>query len=277
MIKKYIKFHISVIWLFLGVSLFAAEPIRIMPLGDSITYDNNYEDAVDPRPSGLRTAYRSHLYYLLSNQNITFDFVGSKIAGQDVQPPIDPNNEAYPGKDSDFMSSNIYDFLTANPADMILIHIGTNDHDNGNMTHMKSLLDEIDRFEANYNTPIRVILALIIQRQDVVDLTIDAFNNNLAELANNRINRGDNIIVVDMENDANLTSDDYADGTHPNDVGYGKMANLWVDPILDTRNDYLYFFPIKVVERDYIHYANIDETKNSVNFVASIPEQGMQF
>ena len=53
----------------------AGPPIRIMPLGDSITYDNHEGDT---RPEGLRTGYRQPLWLKLTQEGgYNVDFVGS--------------------------------------------------------------------------------------------------------------------------------------------------------------------------------------------------------
>lgn len=71
-----------------------AETIRIMPMGDSITYDT-YAD--DPRPPGMRTGYRQPLWLQFINDGYDVDFVGSQFAGQDATPAFDPHNAGFPG------------------------------------------------------------------------------------------------------------------------------------------------------------------------------------
>jgi len=260
------------IFIFIAVQVHAIT--RIMPFGDSITFDDRHNEN---RPVGLRTGYRSHLDHLLKDNNFTFDFVGSVRSGQDVQPPFDPDNEGHPGENNAYLASHVYDFLSINPADMMLIHAGTNHHSNLTLeiNAMNHILDEIDRYEADSGTPIRVILAQIIPRKN--DLFIPQYNNELGALAYDRIAKGDNIILVDMSNEANLQDDDWHDGTHPNDKGYAKMAPVWVDPILKVRNDHLYLYPIQLVERSHIINASINETSNAISFSTTIPNNGIQF
>jgi hypothetical protein len=45
-------------------------------------------------------------------------------------------------------------------------------------------------------------------------------------MAMNRIANGDDIVIVDMEDALNYSTD-MADNLHPNDSGYAKMANVW--------------------------------------------------
>ena len=66
---------------------------RIMLLGDSITYDDAYLDHPElggntPRPASERHGYRNHLWYLLKDAQYDVDFVGSRIAGTDITPPL---------------------------------------------------------------------------------------------------------------------------------------------------------------------------------------------
>ncbi len=260
------------IFIFIAVEVHAIT--RIMPFGDSITFDDRHNEN---RPVGLRTGYRSHLDHLLKDNNFDFDFVGSVRSGQDIQPPFDPDNEGHPGEDNAYLASHVYDFLSINPPDMILIHAGTNHSSNLDyeINNMIKMLNEIDRYEMDSHTPIRIILALIIPRKN--DVFIAEYNNALATLAYDRIVKGDNIIVADMENDANLTSEDYHDGTHPNDQGYAKMAQVWLNPILSVRNDRLYLFPITIVNRVYIINSSINKQSNSITFSTTIPDNGIQF
>ncbi|MEW6027456.1 MAG: LamG-like jellyroll fold domain-containing protein [Planctomycetota bacterium] len=202
-----------------------------MPCGDSITYDNYSGDI---RPSSMRTGYRSHLWYTLQAGGYNVDFVGSIIAGEAVVPAFDPDNEGHGGWTAGQIEAAIYGFLVANPADIILLHIGTNGL-TSNPQDVNDILEEIDRYEADYSTHITVLLAKIINRMDY-SATTTQFNNNVAAMAQARIAAGDDIVIVDMENGAGINyATDMIDDLHPNDGGYQKMANLWFVYL----NDYL--------------------------------------
>ena len=121
--------------LFLFSAVFAAEnlwaQIAIMPLGDSITYDDR---RVETRPVGERTGYRQPLWLdHLIDSGYDVDFVGGVVAGQLAVPAFDPDNEGHPGYHADGGPLNenifpdIYGWLVAHPPDVILLHIGTND------------------------------------------------------------------------------------------------------------------------------------------------------
>ncbi len=215
----------------------AGPPIRIMPLGDSITYDSR---AGDTRPASERTGYRQELWYSLQDSGYSVDFVGSLQAGWAVLPPFDPDNEGHPGWRDDEIAADVYGWLEENPADIVLLHIGTNGLDT-NPADVENILNEIDRYEANYGVSITVFLARIIDRVPNNPTTTD-FNNNVAAMASDRVTNPanpaypDRIAMVDMEDGAGLVysidttppySGDMYDDLHPNVSGYRKMADAW--------------------------------------------------
>jgi hypothetical protein len=203
-----------------------ASTTAIMPLGDSITYDDAYRDYPNARPASLRSAYRNSLWYLLNDANYNVNFVGSRSAGSAIIPSFDPDNEGYPGWTSQQIANITYSKLIANPPEIILLHIGSNDWSDS-ISGLNNILNEIDRYENNYHHPIKVILARIINRQTYYSW-ISSFNRNLQSLANSRIRNGDDIVIVDMEYGAGINyKTEFQDPTHPNDIGYAKMANVW--------------------------------------------------
>src|SRR4030042_494207 len=138
----------------LSIRAIADTPVKIMPLGDSITYGVGSTD----------NGYRGPLGVNLATIDCNFDFVGS-------QPTPAPDHEGHPGWHADGcpipslgdILDNVYNWLTANPADIVLLHIGTNDITYGGQdaNEVSDILDEIDRF----STDTKVILALIINRR----------------------------------------------------------------------------------------------------------------
>jgi len=200
--------------------------VRVMPLGDSITYDDAYRDYPHARPASLRHAYRNHLYYMLRDERYDVNFVGSRQAGSAIVPHFDVDNEGYPGWTSGQIADHVYGFLQANQPDIILLHIGSNDWSD-NVNNINRILDNIDTYERHYHHHIKVILARIINRQQYQAWTT-TLNRRIQSIANNRNAHGDDIYVVDMEYGAGLNyHTDFQDRTHPNDTGYYKMASVW--------------------------------------------------
>lgn len=225
MIHKKSIFTIIALWLFLGISTLFSESIRIMPLGNSITYGITYDTTPDNELGG----YRAPLYHQLKNANFTFDFVGTRRTGSSVLPAFDIDNEGHPDHTSYDIAQNIDTYLAATQPNVILLHIGTNDH-SSSTSGVESILNEIDHYERISGHTIRVIVAMIINRQGYDD-TIAVFNNNLAKLITSRWENGDILTLVNMEQDAALTSQDYANNSHPNNTGYAKIANVWFNEL----------------------------------------------
>lgn len=263
--------------LFMSSVVLQAAPTLIMPLGDSITYDETVEDLENPRPSSRRTAYRSHLWYKLQAANHEADFVGSRVAGEDITPVFDPDNEGHPGWSSYKLADYTYQYLTNNPADVVLLHIGTNDH-RTSTAGIEQILNEIDRYERDSGKPVTVIVAMIIDREEP-DSIIEIFNDNLKETIGNRIRYGDILTLVDMYNGAGLTSSDYEDNTHPNDNGYRKMSEIWAKAILSPYTPGLHAFPYTLVDGEYIDTASIivNTEAATVEFITEIPDDGITF
>lgn len=195
--------------------------MRIMPLGDSITlgYGSNELDG-----------YRRDLYRAITGAGTQVDFVGSQ---QDGPADFDRDHEGYPGwqaagGEGGGIAANVYNWLKTNPADFVLLHIGTNDISNSNQSADKvaSILDEIDR----YSRDTVVVLALIVNRNDDKKAATSQFNLDVKAMALDRISRGDKIVMVDMEH-ALIYPDDIKDWTHPNDTGYSKMAQVWLNAL----------------------------------------------
>ena len=242
--------------------------IRILPLGNSITFDSRSNDT---RPIGEKTGYRYPLYKLLKNAGVNFTFVGSEHSGGNLLPAGYDNSGGFPGiKDEELLlllktgrlfqpyngtdvqitPGKYFDFY---PTDIVLLHIGTNGNDESMGTSsddIEKILDHID----SISTDIPVILALIIDRVPNQPFVTE-LNNNIKSMALDRINNPandaypDKIVIVDMQNEAgiNYTIDsmgtvgngipgDMNDYLHPNDKGYYKMADLWFDALSTVIN-----------------------------------------
>lgn len=279
---SFFNFHQSkllsiALFITLGFTISNAETVRIMPLGDSITYDENVEDLEEPRPIGIRTGYRSHLWYQLKAAAYEADFVGSKVAGEKVTPKFDPDNEGHPGWSSYKLEEYTYKYLANNPADIVLLHIGTNDH-RTSTAGVEQILDWIDLYEKESGHQVKVIVAMIIDRQEP-DPIIEIFNENLKETVGRRVKNGDLLTLVDMYKGAGLKSLDYADNTHPNNDGYRKMAKVWEKALLSPYTPGLHAFPYTLVDQLYIDAESIivNTAASTVEFITEIPDDGITF
>ncbi len=210
--------------------------IRIMPLGNSITYGNYHPE---PRPEGMITGYRQALWLMLKEAGYQVDFVGSRSTGKDAEPAFDPDNEGYPGWTDDQIRVNVYKWLRKNPADIIMLHIGTNGLD-PDPSDVEGILDEIDRYERDYDHSIKVIMAKIINRSTYSQLTTQ-FNQNIEKMAIDRvIQQGDDIKIIDMEFETdidyrlNAAGGEMFDNLHPFVGGHENMAVRWFEALQEV-------------------------------------------
>jgi len=223
--------------------------LNIMPLGNSITRGI--------AGSSFNVGYRRLLYQNLTNFDYSIDFVGTQIDG--IYTDFDMDHEGHggwhaehPNNSSLSIVDSISNWLDINNPDIILLHIGTNDitefelrNENADdlVGEVNSILDSIEVYETNRGVSIPIFLAQIINRVDNLSTTsIDEslvtteFNDALKTSVNLRKVLGDEIILVDFENELQYP-DDLSDGVHPNDDGYVKMANLWFNELVSYLGD----------------------------------------
>jgi lysophospholipase L1-like esterase len=212
---------------------------KIMPLGDSITWDWHYNDG---RTDAYRHGYRNYLWYKLQDTGYEVDFVGSKNNGGAINPKFDGNNEGYTGYTTYKIADLVYNRLQRYTPDIILLHIGTNDslnHSSSDLSGLESILDEIDRYEKTYHREVKVILARIVPLPKMGSW-VSTYNQNLDSLTAERIKNGDDIVVVNMNVVTSLI-----DGIHPTSSGYQQMANIWFGALKELlKDDYGWLVPI---------------------------------
>jgi lysophospholipase L1-like esterase len=187
------------------------KPVRIMPLGDSITFGT---------PDLGYGGYRRLLGTLLAADGYMIDFVGSRRSGYIAH----PNNEGHVGGTIRQLKNGIDSnrWLETYRPDLVLLHIGTNDMFQGKTAaaagNLVELLDDI----LMRLPDARVIVAQIIRYRQPGGHDHMAFNAAIAGIVASKAPRA---FAVDMQE--LLEPSDYADDLHPNALGYDKMARAW--------------------------------------------------
>jgi lysophospholipase L1-like esterase len=190
--------------------------VRIMPLGDSIT------DGFTPYPGG----YRVNLWQRLGAGGYTVDFVGSQTNGPAELG--DHDHEGHSGWRIDQLDANIVTWLNSTDPRTILLHIGTNDinqnYDVANApARLSKLIDDILRTKPN----VQLFVAQIITEGGEPHATmVNTYNAAIPGIV---ANKGSHVHLVNMH--AALTAADLADGTHPSQQGYNKMAPVWYNAL----------------------------------------------
>lgn len=201
-------------------------PVRVMPLGDSITQGCC---------SGTTTegGYRNKLYYLLTAKGFNLDFVGSLL---DFNNPVlpDRDHEGRPGSRINDLRQNIASWLKySEDPDVILLNIGTNDFYNG--SSVAAALDSIRNLIVDLSSlrpHAKIIVSSLLPRTDTVERMQlhERFNEALPAMISEQAALGRQVSFADIHA---AVSPEYltADGVHPTLAGYDKMADGWLPAI----------------------------------------------
>ncbi|MFC8846262.1 MULTISPECIES: cellulose binding domain-containing protein [unclassified Micromonospora] len=202
----------------------AAEPVRIMPLGDSIT--------------GSPGCWRSILWNRLQSTGHTnVDFVGT-LGPQGCGQPYDGDNEGHGG----YLVTNVANqnllpgWLSATDPDVVLMHFGTNDvwSNIAPATILAAYSKLVDQMRAS-NPAMRVIVAKIIPMAPATcaecGQRVVALNSAIDGWAAGKTTAQSPIVVVDQWTGFSTAADTY-DGVHPNAAGDQKMSDRWYPAVV---------------------------------------------
>jgi lysophospholipase L1-like esterase len=194
--------------------------LRILPLGDSITWGFQ---------SSTGDGYRQALLDLLPNNDVLY--IGSQHSGS-----MDNNaDEGWPGWHIQWLESKAELSLPEQP-NVVLLMAGTND-----MIYNDSIADAparlgnlMDVCIAACPDAVLVVATLTPLHNPLGDTTGEnktlVYNAALPAVVKQRADAGSKVLLVDMQNPVDgLTIDELADGIHPDDEGYTKMADVWLD------------------------------------------------
>ena len=220
--------------------------LKIMPLGDSITYG-----------AGVDLNYRYHLHGLLSAVAPGFQFVGdsSENAGSMPTSPIDQRFHAgHSSYASNDISNNLDGLDTAvftqygnesrNPhggywftggngtgrapiyPNAILLLCAANDISRVGMTGVQARIESLLTKITTMRPDARIFLAKGTPYTGY-ESSVVTFNNILDTVASNFQAAGKKITVVDLN--TGYPAGQLVDDVHPNATGYNWMANRWFD------------------------------------------------
>ncbi|KAF2454370.1 SGNH hydrolase-type esterase domain-containing protein [Lineolata rhizophorae] len=196
----------------------AAQSISYMPFGDSITEI---------------VCWRGYLWEDLQDAGYTdVDFVGSMTTQNPDGCPMsgyDIDNEGHSGYLAiDIANQNqLVQWLQQNPADIITMHLGTNDIVQGhNVQEIIDAFTTLVEQMRDSNPSMKIIVAQIIPLSfNFGSATTESLNQAIPGWAEGMNSTESPIWVVDMAD--GYTTNDLRDGVHPNDSGDRKMADKW--------------------------------------------------
>jgi len=223
----------------ISTAALAADPIRILPIGDSITQGG--------RKDREEYTYRYPLFCMLKDANIPADFIGTRnkgLNGDATWPdykgtPFDGDHEGYYGAKTAFVRDQLkVNLPKLAPPDFALIHLGTNDQ-------------APETFADTIIKPLEEIIALLRARNPKVVVLVAHLNFNggaaikirpLVEDMAKRLNTADSPVLTvahyqDWKENPKDPNTDTFDWAHPNPQGQKKMAEKWfaaMKPYLKT-------------------------------------------
>ena len=216
---------ISICLVFIASNSWGADeqtPLRIMPLGDSIT-------------QGDDSSYRRPLWIALEKAGMRVDFVGSMSGGYTSRSDAndyDRDHEGHWGWRADQVLRRIDQWAKQATPDIVLLHLGTNDIGSGQ--DIDETVDEIEQIIVRLraqNPRVHILVAAIIPvayKSAIVH--IKQYNKGLTELTIRKDTPTSRIVLVDHFTGFNAVQNTY-DGIHPNEGGNQKMASRWLEGI----------------------------------------------
>ena len=207
-------------------------PLRIMPLGDSIT-----------EGEAGHNSYRRVLWQRLNGAGCSANLVGSKSGvsrgardSGSVNPPnadFDLDHEGYWDYSVNELIPRVGGLVAQTQPDVVLVHIGTNDVLGGQSASgiAQELAGLIDAIRAG-KPDAHILLAKIIPAAPDPSGTA-ALNRQIDSVASSRSSATSPVAVVNQASGYS-TGDNY-DGVHPNPGGEAKLGNRWADAVLAWR------------------------------------------
>ena len=220
------------------ISSCLVNPVRIMPLGNSISQGNT-----------VQSSYRRALWMNIQNDAFPVNFVGSlhenfdeglSAYGPSPIQDFDLDHEAHWGWTADQIASALPGWLSLNIPNVALIHVGTNDLWAGQSvaTTIYDMEDIISKLRVA-NPGVTILLAQLIPLppSNPGYLFVDDLNSEIVTLANILDSQNSRIIVVDQNTGFDNGLHTY-DGVHPNDAGEQLMADIWYSYLVPVLQDF---------------------------------------
>jgi lysophospholipase L1-like esterase len=205
-------------------------PLRILPLGDSITDGRGGSDA----------GYRRPLLDLLTKAGRLAQFVGLATGNAGTLPPDQLHHEGHNGAviaagntGRPGLTDRIDTWLgpTGVRPDIILLMVGSNDVTmdyelSGAGKRLETLIARL----AEAAPKARILVAQITPSADpAVDGRARTYNAAVAAAVAARAAAGESVRLVDMH--TAVAPRNLRDNVHPNDAGYAEMAAAWFEAI----------------------------------------------
>ncbi|KXG52079.1 Esterase, SGNH hydrolase-type, subgroup [Penicillium griseofulvum] len=186
-----------------------------MPLGGSVTYGSGSTDG---------NGYRRTLQETLILDGYTVEMVGSRKAGS----MENNSNEGWRGFRIDQVTNKAKTSVPRFLPNLFTVNVGSNDciQDYQIETAGERMSDMLE-YQWTMSRSTVVLSTLLPNLDREVEDRVRCVNEQFRELVKVKEADGRRIVLVDMHGADGPRIGDLVDGTHPNDVGYKKMAMIW--------------------------------------------------
>lgn len=187
-----------------------------MPLGGSVTYGSESSDG---------NGYRRVLQHILTSDGYTVDMVGSRKSGS----MVNNDNEGWRGFRIEQVSNKAKRSVHRLLPNLFTVNVGSNDFVQGfEIETAGERMSDMLEYLWTASSDSTVVLSTLIPNLDgKIESRVRRVNEQFWKIVKVKVVEGRKIIIVDMHGPDGPQIGDLADGTHPNDVGYAKMAKIW--------------------------------------------------
>jgi lysophospholipase L1-like esterase len=200
--------------------------LRLMPLGGSVTYGVGSLEG---------NGYRKLLQDLLLSNGYEVRIVGSRKAGS----MHNNENEGWRGCRLDQIESKARRSIATVKPNLFTINAGSNDClQNFQLDAFGERMDNMLEYLWQASPFSTVVLStLLVNADKQVNSRVLRVNSSLRDLVLSKEAERKRIVLADMYSPEGPQLNDLMDGTHPNDEGYKKMADIWFNAIQQARSN----------------------------------------
>jgi lysophospholipase L1-like esterase len=187
-----------------------------MPLGGSVTYGSESSDG---------NGYRKHLYEMLVSDHHPVTLVGSRMVGS----MSNNDNEGWRGFRIDQIQEKGKKSIPRLAPNLVLINAGSNDCiQSFKIDCIGRRMNDMLEFIWMASPGSTIILSTLLVSTDLeTESRVLQANEQFRALSKQKEAEQKKIVLVDMHDHHGPQPGDLSDGTHPNDLGYFKMAKIW--------------------------------------------------
>lgn len=198
-------------------------PVRIMAIGASVTFGVG---------STTGDSYRKDLQDLMVAAGMTVSYVGAQTNGNFSNNAVEATSGAVISQIAAAAAIAVPQYKP----NLVLLDAGTNNCNSGGTVpdagkNVTDIIDGIYEGSPGATVVLATILVNSVATQDACRVDENA---QYVALASTLQAAGAKLVLVDMRGSAGPLVTDLADGRHPNDAGYVKMANVWYGGIQEV-------------------------------------------